>query len=272
MVGFTMDENNGILSIKNEDTIKPCVVIYPFQYFHESAVGLPNPLIRSGLFAINDTITSRQNEVIAAYGSIKVCVSGLMLNQFDKALFKFIINKSNDIGRNQINFQFGEAADAMGFSRTQEVREHVKLSLIKMATTVITIKDGESYFSDHLIGKSSYDAELSEHFCIINNSFIELFNCDSGWTLSRLSESRKVIKNKLANYLYDFYMSHKKPYPLGIEKIMELTGSKATKYEFRRKIKQSCEKLEKELGWECKFEDDKLTVNINKSKFKSKLK
>lgn len=220
----------------------------------EAFRGMPNELIRTGLFNVRrgDARAELKDAVIAATKNTRVLYTGEELRIRDEDVLMQVYHFQRAIPLGQPWTVTGIAfLDAMRWTTGQRGYTDLYRSLRRLAqgkVTIVRTGDGPrdlhfeegaliSYLQvDHVEG-GSRDIQI-----IINPQSRALWE-SVGFTLVDWDQ-RLSLSSPLARFLHRYYSSHREPYPLKLETLNNLTGSKVgTKTKFRQMLKRTLQDL-----------------------------
>lgn len=114
------------------------------------------------------------------------------------------------------------------------------------ATSVGIIRDDQKVFWGSLLPKGSADLTDGKFTVEIGREMIKLFS--RGYTVIEWDQRRQLAGKYLAQSLHGWICSHTKPYPVTVEYLRNLTGSKTKQLKlFRHGLKEALEAI-KETG------------------------
>ncbi len=236
--------------------------------------GVPNPMIRSGLFGTK-TVASRKlvkDKEIASLSNFSIVYKGEELLQDDLSVWLALLHRASRqaIG-DTLFFTAYELLKDLGWRMHSESYERLKQSIsrLKANELKIQVKSGKSGYAGSLIREYAWDAISPDgdkkYMVRFEPMIAELFRDDSVTFLAW--EQRKMIGSRatLALWLHAFFTSHRDPLPITVQKIHELTGSEAKEIRFfRRKVRESLDRL-KEIGFLVGYELVGDTVHVKKA-------
>jgi hypothetical protein len=259
---------------KRQSTQEAIVLQQVLPLWNEEVRGVPNPMIRSGLFG---TRTSRQrhyfeDENVVSLSNFTILYTGKELQQDDLSVWMALINIAarQRIG-DAIFFSGYEIVKDLGWRMHSESYDRAKESIkrLKANELKIQVRDGSSGYAGSLIREYAWKAENPEG----GNSWMvrfepmiaELFREDS--TTFITWEQRKEIgpRATLTLWLHSYYTSHRDPFPITLQKLHELCRSEQKDLRFfRRRVQNSLDRL-KEIGFLEWFEIKGDTVHVKKA-------
>lgn len=236
--------------------------------------GVPNPMIRSGLFG---TKTSRnrqflKGETIASLSNFDIVYKGEELLQDDLSVWMALMNMAARQRIGDVIFFSGyELVKDLGWSLNSDSYNRCKesISRLKANELRIQVKAGEAGYSGSLIREYAWSALTPDGdrkwMVRFEPRIAELFHED---TVTYLAwEGRRQIgpRATLALWLHSYFTSHREPLPISIQKIHELCKSDEKELRFfKRRVKVALERLvEIEFLTWYKIEGD--TVHVKKA-------
>lgn len=212
----------------------------------ESKRGTPNSFIRSALFS---AIQSKDRvfvdgQVLASLDGITIKYTGQQLNQEDLTLWETLVHlaKENPLGH-ICSFTAYSLLKAMGLGTGGHEHQRLHKGIIRLAGGICEIThEGKTYFGALI--KSGIKDELTSHYAIeLNKDLIRLYG-DTQWTAINWQQRLDLRRMPLAQALHAYYSSHKEPFPVKLETLKRLTGSRNSQSsDFKRKVKAALDKL-----------------------------
>jgi hypothetical protein len=207
--------------------------------------GTPNSFLRSALFS---AIQSKdrvflKNAVLASQEGFTVKFTGEQLNQEDLTLWETLVHLAKDQPLGNIcEFTAYGILQSMGLGDGGIERDRLHIGIIRLGACMVEISHNGSrtYFSS-LIDSGAKD-ELTSHYTIqLNRQLIKLYGQNT-WV--DWEQRLQLRKKPLAQALHSYYSSHKKPYPVKIETLHQLSGSKNKQMpNFKTKIVSALDEL-----------------------------
>lgn len=216
--------------------------------------GVPNPLVRCGLFTAASANLPRadyRDEVVASLSNYTIYYSGTELRQDDLSIWLAIVN----MGRHQpigdpIHFTAYRLINDLGwrlhsqtYASIKSIIERLKFTSVKLSTTDQKSQYAGSLIRDYLFddtdptGKTCWTVRLEES---IARLFLEDTTTLFEWQI-RCKLGRRA---SLASWLFTFYCTHAEPIPYHIAKIHELCKSEDRQMRsFKSNVRQALEKL-----------------------------
>lgn len=225
----------------------------------------PNAFLRSALFS---AIQSKDRvfldrAILASQEGITVKFTGKQLNQEDLTLWETLVHlaKTQPLG-NICEFTAYDILKTMGHGNSGEEREILHEGIIRLTGGVVEILiNGKNTYFSTLIDHGVKNEETGHYTIQLSKSLIKLY-AQNTWVDF---EQRASLKRKpLAQYLHGYYSSHKAPYPVKIETIHKLCGSKNKQMpNFKTKVVSALDELVK-IGFLDSYEIDGDKIDVKK--------
>jgi hypothetical protein len=228
--------------------------------------GSPNSFLRSALFAAiqgKDRANFKNAELFSQQG-ITITYTGEQLNQEDMTVWLALVDlmKKDPLGK-ECKFTAHEILKYMGLPTGGTQYEQLEMSVCRMTACLVRIETERYVYGESLIEGFVIDKDTNQYRVKLSRHLIKLFG-DCDWTAIDW-EQRKQLKNKpLCLKLHEYYSSHKQPYPVSLEFLSDLTGSRnKQKSDFKRQVKTALEGLAK-IGFLKSWNIQNDIVNVEK--------
>jgi hypothetical protein len=229
-----------------EERLESGIVYLPT--WREDRQGSPNSFLRSALFAAiqsKDRLDLKRAEIFSQQG-VSVTYTGEQLNQEDMTVWLALVDlmKKDSLGT-KCSFNAHSILKYMELGTGGREYERLENSILRMTACAVVIKTGRHTYGGSLIHDFVIDEHTKFYKLTLNRHLIKLFG-DDDWTAIDW-EQRKQLKNKpLCLKLHEYYSSHEQPYPVSLEFLSDLTGSRnKQKSDFKRQVKTALEGLVK---------------------------
>lgn len=229
--------------------LKPKCEILPFPIEKSDNGAVPNDIIRSSIFGLKEVSSKEflQEKVIGSCKDLRVTYTGKELNQSDLDVWiavkkSFIRDENCD---QNIVFQSKDILKTLNKTYGTNDKKWLRSKLVGMSASVIVIENLKkgSGCAFSLIKNLEWLDDYNTFRLSLDPKILELFKKDSFSYLDL--ENRKLLKTDLAKWLYNYYRSHKTPFPVYDTSIHEWCGSKMkNKIEFRNRLKKSLKELQ----------------------------
>ncbi len=220
------------------------VVKLPF--WAEVKRGTPNSFIRSALFSAiqSKDRTFVKDEIVFSQQGIKITFTGEQLNQEDLALWETLVHiyKEQPLG-NTIEFTAYRILKLLELDTNSDgyQRLHTGIKRLNACSVEIT-HDKKTYFGA-LIKSGRKDEATKTYTLELSRELIQIFG-ENQWTAIDWQQRLNLKRKPLAQALHAYYSSHKTPYPVKLETLQQLTGSKnAQPSSFKRQLCTALEVL-----------------------------
>lgn len=219
--------------------------LFQFPLWPEPVRGMPNPALRSALFAAIQGKSRRfiNDEPIATIAGIELRFKGEQLNQEDLAVCSelFHLARLHPLGN---TCQTSAHALLKALGRHTGYSEHLQLhKSIRRLQQPLEIKVGRHAYFGSLIMEGAKD-EVTRHYVIkINPKLAALF--DHGWTGLDLQQRQRLQGKPLTLWLHAFYASHERPYPYKVATLRDLAGSRTKDLKaYRQNLRKALTELQ----------------------------
>ena len=218
--------------------------------------GVPNPMIRSGLFGIKTTGKREhfENQVVVSLSNFKMLYTGKELLQDDLSVWMSLLNLASRqrIGDTvfftgyQLIKDIGWSVNKVSYVRARQCLERLKANAIK-----IQLPNGQRGYSGALIRDFAWvskedGTENASWWVRFEPKIVDLFQPDTV-TFVQWSQRKQIgSRATLTLWLHSFYTSHRDPLPISLAKIHELARSEQKDMRFfRRRVQNALETLKK---------------------------
>ncbi|MDZ5458078.1 plasmid replication initiator TrfA [Azohydromonas lata] len=226
--------------------------------WHDRVRGLPNPIARSSLFTVGNQNEPRnfyrEHRTIQTLAGWVLTVRGEELRQDDEDVFLQLIHlaRCRPLGE-AVSFTAYSFLKELGWKRSVEGYNRLKASFDRLQFTSIRLSsdasgaDGFYLYQGALLrkftGKSASGDEPKAKWTVwLEPEIIKLFG-PSTYT-QVWWEQRLRLRSALAKYLHSYFSTHEAPYPLKVETLKGLTGSRAARLtDFRKALRVALQQL-----------------------------
>ena len=211
----------------------------------EAKRGTPNSFLRSALFS---AIQSKdrvflKGVVLASQQGITVRFTGEQLNQEDLTLWETLVHLAKDQPLGNIcEFTAYDILKTMGSGDSGKERDLLHKGIIRLTGGVVEISiNGSRVYFSSLIDSGVKD-EVTGHYTIqLSRSLIKLYK-QTTWL--DWEQRAKLRRKPLAQALHGYYSSHQVPYPVKVETLHKLSGSKNKRLsDFKQKVSAALDEL-----------------------------
>jgi len=235
-----------ITKIQNKSIQNNLSVASKLPVWHDSKRGTPNTFLRSALFSAvqsKDRIDMK-GVVLASQAGIIVTYTGEQLNQEDLSVWETLMHLAKDSSLDNIcEFTSYEILKTMGLPNGGENHKQLHTIIIRLTACAVQIEHAGKTFFGSLISSGIKDEKTGHYTIKLSKNLIKLYG-KTEWTGVNW-EQRKALKRKpLAMSLHGYYSSHKAPYPVKLETLLKLSGSKNKQpADFKIKVRKALQNL-----------------------------
>ena len=196
----------------------------------ESVRAVPNGLLRSALFGAIRKGRRRyiNGEQIAAIDGVEISYKGESLDQGDLDVWESVLHavRLQELG-SQCHLTSYALLKLIGLTDTGKNRATLKSRIERLVANALTVKQGRYSYMGNLIAGAAKDEETQEWVVELNPRLRPLF-ADDQFTQIEWAVRHALNGHQLAQWLHGFYASHAKPFPMKVETLHRLCGSRAT--------------------------------------------
>ena len=220
--------------------------VIPFPTFPTETRPIVNEIARSALFS---AIQSKDRQMlkdapVAVSSDGKILFTGEQLNQDDHDVFMQLISigSSKPVGE-YITTTGHSLLKALGRGTGKSQHDQLKAEIKRLVEGSVEIKVKRFTYFGHLIHDAKKDEESGHWVFRLNENLLPLFGANC-YTLINW-EQRKQLKGDLACWLQLYLATHADPFPVKVETLHRLSGSKAKALRhFREKLRLALDALQ----------------------------
>jgi hypothetical protein len=214
----------------------------------EDKRAIPNCFLRGTLFGMvrKGRRALVKDEPIFTMSQYEVAFSGEHLDQNDLELwdtFMYLAKERNV--DNELRITLYDLCQQMRLSQTKTAYDALLARTKRLKFGVVAIKTDSKEFGGSLINNYFIDTAGDGKLVIEYNKKLTPLFIDGDYTLISADIRHLLGDNQLARWLYNFYESHRKPIPFGINFIQKLCRSETEAKDFKRKLKNALELVKK---------------------------
>jgi hypothetical protein len=231
----------------------------------ERTRAVSNATVRAALFAaVQGESRELFNDVtLASQDGVKIIFSGEQLNQDDHDVFMQLVFMAIDkpLG-DDITVSASAILAGLGRGRGGKEHDRLKEEIRRLIKGTVDIKCNGLHFIGHLINDALQDETLPTHqrhwTYQLNPKMAVLFGRNQ-YTLIDWEQRKQLKQKDLARWLHLYFASHANPFPVSVEFLRNISGSKTKELKkFRENLKKALESL-KEIGFITSWYIDKDT-------------
>lgn len=220
--------------------------VYQFPLWAEPQRGVPNDFARSALFTAKKAVSNKlvRNKEVFCQGGIKMTYTGVMLTQDHLDVYEGIMHLARQQDENtEIGFTGRGLLKLINRQTGGTDHKRLRATLKDLTATAVEIKRNDRLvYWGSLLPEGTEDEANGFFKVVVNRRLIKFF--EEGFTLIQQEQRKKLARSPLARHLQCWLSSHKKPYPVTVQYLYDLTGSDTKElYKFRQNLKRALDKL-----------------------------
>jgi len=228
--------------------------------------GVPNSALRSALFPAiqGKDRQALQGNLLAVQQGLEIRFSGWQLDQADLDVWQYTLGlaRQQPLGT-RCHFSAHGLLRTLERSTGKRDHEWLKNVFRRLAGAVVEIKQGPFTYFGTLIEGGVRDERTGSYWLKLNADLSRLF-APGHWTAIDWGQRKRLRGKPLALWLHGFYASHANPYPLNVDYLRYLSGSRTKRLKhFRQNLIQALKDLEavQFIQW-FEIQDDVVRVKI----------
>ncbi len=234
---------------------KPAKIVQ-FPLWSEPSRGVPNSALRGALFAAIQGKDRQymKRKLLSVQKGMEIRFTGMQLNQSDLDVWEQVLHlaRMHPLGT-CCDFTAHAFLKALGRSTGKPMHEWLKDTFARLAGAVAEITHNRKTYFGPLIEGGIRDESTGLYVLHINPELVKLYGAGM-WTALDWQQRQQLRRKPLALWLHGFYASHANPYPMRIEKLMQLSGSQTKRLRrFKEALVKALENL-KTIGTILDFE------------------
>lgn len=219
--------------------------VYQLPIWPEPLRATPNSFLRSALFpAIKPSDRKAlTRKILASHRDITVRFTGIQFSQSDLDVWEEAVHlaRHHPLGA-ECHFSAHAFLKALDRNTGKSDHEWLKDVVSRLTSATVEITHEGKTYGGHLIDEFYRDEPLGVYRMVLNKKLLGLF--DAGYTQVPAEERKKLRRAPLASWLFSYYSTHRKPYPLKVESLHALCGSNVQNIrKFRQNLKAALERL-----------------------------
>ena len=218
-----------------------------FPPWPDTARGVPNIALRSALFGAIGKGSRRylEREKIFAQTGITILYTGAQLDQGDLDVWETVLHlaRTQPIGQ-ECNITAYRLLQLLALTDTGANRKTLKRRLSRLNACALDVQVGPRvHYEGSLINEIIRDEHNGQFVIRLNPGLSTMFGKDQ-FTQIHWKIRQSLNGHYLAQWLHGFYSSHAAPFPLKIETLHQLSGSKtADQSKFRQLLRKELNAL-----------------------------
>jgi hypothetical protein len=200
--------------------------------------GVPNVVLRSALFSAGKPTrvrkSYRDHELPAAIGTKSITYTGQQLYQHELDVWLEVLHRCR-LRPAGVETDFHVHGFLKSLRRSTGNKDHKQLHAtlgLLHATSIKVVVDRDERgrstgYRGHLIEKFRFNDQLLRWEVGVNQDIAELF-APKDHTWLHIDARLDLGKSYLAKWCHGYFSSHRKPYPVSVQRLRELSGSATT--------------------------------------------
>ena len=234
---------------------KPAKIVQ-FPSWPEPSRGVPNSALRGALFAAIQGKNRQymEGKMLAITKDMQIQFTGMQLDQSDLDVWEQALHlaRMHPLGT-RCEFTAHAFLKALGRSTGKPMHEWLKDVFRRLTACAVEITQNKKTYFGPLIEGGIRDEETGFYVLQLNPGLVKLYGAGM-WTAIDWQQRQQLRRKPLALWLHGFYASHADPYPVSVEKIRQLSGSRTkTLFHFTASLKRALNEL-KAIGAIVDFE------------------
>jgi hypothetical protein len=239
--------------------------IYQLPIWPEPTRGIPNPVLRGALFAAvqGKNRAVFQRELLACQKGLQIRFTGIQLDQSDLDVWEQALHlaRLQPLGT-VCEFSVYGFLKALGRKTGKSEHEWLKNSFARLMGCGVELTDQleRKTYGGSLL-EFMRDDQSGRYVVIFNPKILTFY--EGGWTAIDWQDRQLLRGKPLALWLHGYLATHAKPYPIKIETVRSLSGSRNKQMiGFKRSLIAALNELKKiEFILSFDFEGDNVLIN-----------
>ncbi len=232
----------------------------------EAKRGIPNSLVRSALFSAIQGKGRRyiDEEIIYAQKGITIKFTGKQLNQEDLTLWETLVHmaRKHPLG-DECDFTAYAILKSQNLPINHGSYKRLHSGIVRLKACAVEIEYDEKEYMGSLIEEVAKEKNTKYYVIRLNKNLISLFS-ETQFTAIDWQQRLELRGKPLAMFLHAFYSSHAVPFPMKLETLRQMSGSRSKQpADFKRKIKAALDDLVK-IGFLSGYEIDGNIVTVKR--------
>lgn len=214
--------------------------------------GVPNAVLRSALFSAakpSRSAPALKDRLLAVLGPYEISYTGPQLYQSDLDVWLECIHwcRRRELG-NETEFQVRTFLKSLGRANGQPNRKWLVGTFQSLRATAVRVewKDAQGNefgYVGGLVDSLAYEKSTGRWSVRLDPRIASLFAPEQH-TWLRAPARQALGRGYLAKWLHGYFSSHRRPYPLSVEKLQELSGSQGGHLRrFRQSLRKALDEV-----------------------------
>jgi TrfA protein len=231
-----------------ENAQKPPAKVVYLPFWNDEQRGTPNCFLRSALFAAiygNSRRPYLENAVLAVQGDITIRYTGKQLSQSDLDLVMAALHLARQHPLGHIcHFRGYAFLKIMGRSNNADNYAWMSATIKRLIACAVEIRLGQRIFEGSILSSCLRDEGSDIYKLTFDPDFVKLFGMND-WTAIDWNMRRKLTRSPLAQWIYDYAVSHVGT-KIKLKTLQKLSGRESdTPKVFKEAVRRAKKMLEK---------------------------
>jgi hypothetical protein len=241
--------------------------------------GMPNALARGAIFNANKSGEAvkrifHENRLVASLSNMRVEYQGQELRQDDCSVFMALLHfQQETLLGEPVEFTAYGMLKELGWTINKAEYQHLRDCCTRLAATALSISfnDGTQGFTGSLLRsfawKDDTNTRMSRWVARFETSIARFFQEDSYSIIDPKIRRKLSGRAPLAQWLHNFFSTHREPFAMSVTKYHQLTDSRAKDIsDFRDRMKIALGRLV-EHGFLISWEIQNDIVYVTRTRF-----
>lgn len=206
----------------------PAMPVYQMPFWPEETRGVPNSLLRSALFSATakSARSYLDRELLQTQGDMRIRYSGPGLGQGDLDVWETILHLARSHTQSfEIRTTSYQLLKLQNKTDAGTNRRALHSCIIRLKASAVEIEHGPYCYVGSLIDEAFRDTTKKDQYVIRLNPRLCALFMQGAFTRIDWQVRRSLSGKPLAQWLHGYFSSHAKPFPIGIETLLRLSGS-----------------------------------------------
>lgn len=184
-----------------------------------------------------------KRELLATVEGVEIRFTGWQLDQSDMDVWETVVHLSRSLAVGErVEFAANAILSALGRGNGKSQHEWLKETVARLYSGGVEITVGRHTYFGTLL-KGARDEVTGRYVVELESKLLTMYQ--AGWTQVEWSQRCTLRRKPLALWLHGWYCTHAKPYPIKVETLRKLSGSRNSQLaSFRRQVVKALEDIQ----------------------------
>lgn len=231
-------------SIKQKAKRPQTAKVVQLPFWPEPTRGVPSSALRGALFAAIQGKDRQylKGELLAVQQGVEIRFTGMQLDQSDLDVWEQALHLARHypLGTH-CNFTAHAFLKALGRKTGKKDHEWLKDVFRRLMGCGIEVTHGRFTYGGSLL-EFVRDEVTGRYVVHFNPTLSNLY--DAGWTAIEWQQRQTLRRKPLALWLHGYYATHAEPYPVKVETLKKLSGSRTKEvWKFKQNLKTALDEV-----------------------------